>query len=72
MLPLYVEPDPSVSPTPSNRLIEVDPGIGVAALQSADLSADPTTAWTLGQHVVLADGTRAYWDGDHWRDGEAP
>jgi hypothetical protein len=29
-------------------------------------------AWTTGQHVILRDGTYAYWDGDSWEEGSAP
>ena len=31
-----------------------------------------TTAWTVGQYVVLGDGSSAYWDGDSWEAGTAP
>lgn len=42
-------------------------------LADADsLTADPLTAWTTGQHVVLRDGTYAHWDGDSWNAGIAP
>lgn len=40
----------------------------------ADLTgveADPATAWTTGQHVVLGDGTSANWNGTAWEAGEA-
>jgi hypothetical protein len=30
-----------------------------------------TTAWTVGQYVVLGDGSFAHWDGDSWASGEA-
>lgn len=29
-------------------------------------------AWTSGQHVILRDGSFAYWDGDSWESGAAP
>lgn len=29
-------------------------------------------AWQSGQHVILRDGTYAYWDGDSWEEGSAP
>lgn len=34
--------------------------------------ADPTTAWTTGQHVVLGDSSSAYWNGTAWTAGTAP
>lgn len=34
--------------------------------------AAPETAWTEGQHVVLRDASKAYWDGNAWAAGEAP
>ncbi|MEU0739258.1 hypothetical protein [Streptomyces sp. NPDC006134] len=36
-----------------------------------DVTADPKTAWTAGQYVVLGDGTNAHWDGDSWAGGVA-
>lgn len=36
------------------------------------LTADPTTAWTTGQHIVLRDGSLAYWNGTAWTTGAAP
>lgn len=36
------------------------------------VTADPTTAWTEGQHVVLGDASEAYWDGSAWAAGQAP
>jgi len=38
----------------------------------AGVTANPTTAWVDGQHVVLGDGTSAYWDGTAWVAGTAP
>lgn len=38
----------------------------------AAVTADPTTAWTEGQHVVLGDSSEAYWDGSAWVAGQAP
>jgi hypothetical protein len=32
----------------------------------------PTTAWTVGQYVDLADSTKAHWDADSWVAGVAP
>lgn len=34
--------------------------------------ASPTTAWTTGQHVVLGDGSHAFWNGTAWTAGNAP
>lgn len=36
------------------------------------VKASPTTAWTAGQHVVLGNGTTAYWSSTAWEPGEAP
>lgn len=36
------------------------------------VTANPTTAWTTGQHVVLGDSSHAYWDGSAWVTGDAP
>ncbi|MGW1558314.1 phage tail tube protein [Streptomyces sp. NPDC002144] len=33
--------------------------------------ATPTTAWTTGQHVILGDGSKAYWNGTAWVAGQA-
>lgn len=37
----------------------------------ATVTASPTSAWTTGQYVNLADGTTAYWDGAAWAAGKA-
>ena len=48
------------------------------ATPAADLAglsaciASPTTPWTEGQHVILGDGSHAYWDGTAWLAGDAP
>jgi len=31
-----------------------------------------TTAWTIGQFVILYDGSNAYWNGTAWTAGIAP
>lgn len=31
-----------------------------------------TTLWTVGQNVVLGDGTTAHWNGTAWATGAAP
>jgi hypothetical protein len=36
------------------------------------VTANPTTAWTAGQRVILGDGTAAYWNGTAWVAGTAP
>jgi hypothetical protein len=36
------------------------------------LTASPATAWTTGQHVVLGDGSHAYWNASAWTAGDAP
>ncbi|MEU9126582.1 hypothetical protein AB0D08_00440 [Kitasatospora sp. NPDC048540] len=35
------------------------------------ITASPATAWTTGQHVVLGDSSKAYWDGSMWKAGQA-
>lgn len=48
------------------------------AQQPADLAAmaavvaSPTTAWSTGQYVPLADASHAHWDGAAWVAGSAP
>jgi len=36
------------------------------------VTATPTTAWTTGQHMVLGDGSHAFWMGTNWQSGNAP
>jgi hypothetical protein len=43
-----------------------------AELSANPLAATPGTAWTTGQHIVLRDGSHAYWDGTAWVAGNAP
>lgn len=33
--------------------------------------ASPATAWTTGQHVLLGDASKAYWNGSAWTAGQA-
>ena len=54
------------TPEPSNRPDDLED------LQTGSVTASPATAWTAGQHVVLEDGSHAYWDADSWAEGEAP
>lgn len=35
------------------------------------ITADPATAWTTGQHVVLGDASQAHWNGTAWAAGAA-
>lgn len=37
----------------------------------SDVTASPNTAWTTGQYVDLADGTKAHWTGSAWAAGAA-
>lgn len=43
-----------------------------AELDGGSIAKTPTTAWTTGQHIVLRDGSYAYWDSDSWEVGVAP
>jgi hypothetical protein len=43
-----------------------------ADLLATPLTASPTSAWTTGQHVVLGDGSKAYWNATAWVAGTAP
>jgi hypothetical protein len=46
------------------------PPANLAAM--AGITANPTTAWTTGQRVVLGDATTAHWTGTTWAVGAAP
>lgn len=48
------------------------PPANFAALLTAGITADPATAWSEGEHVVLGDNSHAYWDGSAWVAGDAP
>lgn len=37
----------------------------------AGITANPATAWTTGQYVVLGDASNAYWNGTDWVAGIA-
>jgi hypothetical protein len=41
-------------------------------LVTADPTASPATVWSTGSYAVLGDGTKVYWDGSAWQEGEAP
>lgn len=45
----------------------------LTALQTASpaVVASPTTAWTVGQHVVLGDNSHAHWSSSAWVTGNA-
>jgi hypothetical protein len=43
----------------------------LAALQGGGVTASPATAWTVGQHVVLGDLSKAYWNATAWVAGQA-
>lgn len=36
------------------------------------ITADPTTKWTVGQHMILGDNAHAHWDATAWVTGDAP
>ena len=45
------------------------PPANLAALSG--VTASPATAWTVGQFIVLADGTKAHWTSTAWAAGPA-
>lgn len=49
---------------------------GGVPLDLADLQAQgslgETTAWAVGEYVLLQDGSQAHWDGAAWASGAAP
>lgn len=51
--------------TPTNSY----PPASLASIGS--LTASPTTAWTVGQRIVLRDGSTAHWTGTAWAAGPA-
>jgi hypothetical protein len=53
------------------------PPTDLAALKAHPIIGDegtnhPTTAWTVGQNIVLGDGSTAFWDSISWQAGSAP
>ena len=46
------------------------PAFNVGAMGS--ITASPTSAWTVGQHVITGDSNHAYWNGTGWQAGNAP
>lgn len=58
---------PTGATLPANlAALTSDPVVGVGGTSA------PTTAWTVGQYVLLADASSAYWDGSAWVAGAAP
>jgi hypothetical protein len=39
---------------------------------ASPITANPATAWTTGQFIQLADGTKAHWNGTAWVAGAKP
>ena len=35
------------------------------------ITASPATAWTTGQHVLLGDASKAFWNATAWTAGQA-
>jgi hypothetical protein len=56
------------TPTPANSYSHNT----LAALIAAAPTKTPATLWTTGQHVLLQDGTHAYWNATTWIAGDAP
>jgi len=48
------------------------PPATTALLISEAPTASPLTLWTVGQHVILGDGSVAHWDSAAWAAGLAP
>lgn len=48
------------------------PPANLAALTSSAVVATPSTAWTTGQYVNLADGSKAHWSATAWVAGAKP
>ena len=49
------------------------PPANLADLSDATpITANPATAWTTGQFIQLADGSRAHWNGTAWVAGAKP
>ncbi|MFY1688178.1 hypothetical protein [Plantactinospora sp. WMMB782] len=65
-----IEPETAVAGTPGIfEPLGADTPYNLAAL--AGVTADPTSAWSTGQHVELEDGSSAYWNGTAWTAGVA-
>ncbi len=65
-----IEPTSATAGTPGQyNPAGADDALNLADL--ADVIASPTTAWTTGQYVRLANGTTAHWSGSAWVAGPA-
>lgn len=70
--PLGTEATGATAGTPGEFTPENSYGpMTLADLQASSIVADPATAWTTGQSIVLRDGSRAHWDGSAWVAGAA-
>ncbi|WP_326554674.1 phage tail tube protein [Micromonospora sp. NBC_01813] len=45
--------------------------VGLAAMTGV-VTASPTSLWTVGQYVLLDDGSQVHWNGTAWAEGAAP
>lgn len=58
--------------TPGSFTVPATNG-GVNTLaEMTGVTAAPTSLWTVGQRVLLNNGTEAYWNGTAWVAGQAP
>lgn len=48
--------------TPTGAALPAD----LTTLQAGSVTANPTTAWTAGQYIVLGDGSNAHWSSTAW------
>jgi hypothetical protein len=55
----------------AGRLHALGRGGGGHLADLSDVTANPTTAWTAGQYVVLGNSTLAHWSGTAWVAGAA-
>lgn len=46
------------------------PAPNLAGMSS--IAPSPSTAWTVGQRVVMGDSNATYWNGTAWTAGQAP
>jgi hypothetical protein len=76
-LPCKEKPTLVPETTPSTTATAGSPGefdgdtpADLAAM--AGILADPDTAWTTGQHVILGDASHCYWSSSAWVAGDAP
>lgn len=52
--------------------LATNPPANLAALAALVPAVTPATAWTTGQHVLMAGAVHAYWNGTAWAAGNAP